>query len=245
MPLRITNRETRLSGIARNACLMGFAVIGLLLGSPPVHAELPEGVRCHFPAAPAPPPGRDIVIVLDASGSMMPTLPLVINEVKRTVNAMRQENRLVVITFSGRGVEELPAEPALTCLPACTPTRKAVLRDWLSLKNHAFKTGGSGAKYAKAAIEHALSYEPDLVFVLSDGTFGRSAGPERFEIDPDSLIAAIHEQNQSQNAAKINTIQFVNEDPLARAGQRGTLIRIAEVTGGTYKYVSERDLSLR
>lgn len=226
---------------------MGLAVFGVLLGPATLNASWPERAERHFPEAPAfaPAPSRGIVFVLDASGSMMHTLPLVINEVKRVVSEMRSHDRLMVITFSGRGVEEMPVEPGPTCLPTCTRGHMAELREWLTLENHAFKTGGSGGKHAQAAIEHALSYEPDLVFVLSDATFGRSGGPERFEIDPDSLIEAIHEQKRSQKAAKINTIQFLNENHLAPTGRRGTLIRIAEETGGSYKFVSGRDLGLR
>ena len=82
-------------------------------------------------------------------------------------------------------------------------------------------------------------------FLPFEGVSGAGGADIRDTIGPESTIGAYQAQKQSQNPAKINTIQFLNEDPLATVGRRGTLRRIAEETGGTHKFISERDLNLR
>ncbi|MGB0767207.1 MAG: vWA domain-containing protein [Phycisphaeraceae bacterium] len=196
---------------------------------------------CHAPVQ----RGRDLVVVIDASGSMQTHLPLVVNEVKRMVEALKPTHRLTVVTFSGRGVWEPPFDHGPTCLPTCTPKWKASLVDWLTLDRHSFKTGGSGATHVLAALERAASYEPELIFVLSDGSFGRSYAPGRIEIGADDMLASFRRHKESRRRSKINTIQYLNEDPLARAGRRGTLRALAEETGGRHKFVSRRELNLR
>jgi hypothetical protein len=176
---------------------------------------------------------------------MVPLLPHVINETKRVVMASKQTLHFTVICFSGRGIYEVDSAVGWSGLRQSTPAFKAELMEWLTLSNHRFKTGGSGARFAEAALTRSLRYRPQLIILLSDHLGGSGAGASRYEIDQDALIACIHAQNDVQKPAKINTICFVNDDPLARAGLRGTLERIADETGGSFKYIGERDLNLR
>lgn len=191
------------------------------------------------------PKRQDLVFVIDASGSMVPLLPFVINETKRVINVLRPSVFVTIICFSGRGIYEVDSVTGWSGLRQGTPEFKAEARDWLSLSNHHFKTGGSGARFAEAAIVRSLRYKPDLIFILSDHLGGSGPGSGRHEIDQDGLLATIHAQNDVQSPAKINTISFVNSGPLAEAGLRGTLERIADETGGRFKYIGERDLNLR
>lgn len=192
-----------------------------------------------------PPKRQDLVFVIDASGSMVRLLPFVINETKRVINELRPSVFVTIICFSGRGIYEVDSAVGWSGLRQSTPAFKAEARDWLSLSNHCFKTGGSGVRFAEAAIVRSLRYKPDLIFILSDHLGGGGPGAGRHEIDQEALLAAIHAENDVQTPAKINTISFVNSGPLAEAGLRGTLERIADETGGRFKYIGERDLDLR
>lgn len=192
-----------------------------------------------------PPKRRDVVFVIDASGSMLPMLPYVINETNRVIDVLRPSVFVTIICFSGRGIYEVDSAVGWSGLRQSTPAFKAEARDWLTLSNHRFRTGGSGARFAEAAIVRSLRYKPELIFILSDHLGGGGPGSGRYEIDQEALLAVIHAQNDVQSPAKINTISFVNSGPLAEAGLRGTLERIADETGGRFKYIGERDLDLR
>ena len=188
---------------------------------------------------------RDLVFVIDASGSMGSLLPFVINETMQVVNELKPIHSITVICFSGRGIYEVDSVVGWSGPRVCKWAFKAEIRDWLTLSNHRFKTGGSGSRFAEAAIVRALRYKPELIFLLSDHLGGSGAGSARYGLDPDALLASIHAQNDVQNPARINTISFVNSGPLAEAGLRGTLERIADETGGRYKTIGKRDLNLR
>lgn len=188
---------------------------------------------------------RDIVFIVDASGSMTRVLPFVVNELKRVIHEIKPHDSTTVICFSGRGVYEVDSRVGWSGTRKCTPGFRNEIRDWLTLSNHRFKTGGSGARFAEAAIARSLRYKPALIFILSDHLGGSGRGAAQYGIDQDALLASIHAQNDVQSPTKINTISFVNSGPLARAGLRGTLQRIADETGGQYKYIGKRDLNLR
>lgn len=209
-----------------------------------VSLESGDAYASHWSADSPKPNRRDIVFVIDASGSMMEALPLIEREMKQVVNDLVPYIHVTVICFSGRGVYEVDSVVGWSGPRACTPGFKQELREWLSLTNHHFKRGGAGSRYAEHAIVRALRYQPELIFILSDDLTGAGGLPGNHEIDQNSLLAMIHAQNDVQKPARINTIQWLYGDPLARQGMRGTLERIADETGGSYKFISHRDLDL-
>ena len=97
----------------------------------------------------------------------------------------------------------------------------------------------------EAAIVRALTYKPQLVFLLSDNLTGGGQGATQHEIFQDDLMDAIRKANDHKPPAKFNTIQFLYEDPLVRAGLTGTLQLIADDSGGNYKFIGARDLNLK
>ncbi|MGB0767208.1 MAG: hypothetical protein ACPGYV_05820 [Phycisphaeraceae bacterium] len=195
----------------------------------------------------------DVVFIIDASGSMVDVLPFVINELNRVVTAMqpRQVNgRLIytkatVLFFSGQGVFEVPGGGATKGLRPMTPAFKNAIREWVSLDNFRFDTGGRGTAYVDAAVTRALGYQPELVVLLSDNLTGGGQGATQHEIMQDDLLDLIHRHNRHLPPARFNTIQFLYEDPLVRAGLKGTLQRIADETGGKARFVPESELSRR
>lgn len=189
---------------------------------------------------------KEIAFVVDASGSMVDVLPFVINELKRVVNELKPAQNITIIFFSGDGVHEVPGGGARgKGLRPCTPKFKEEIRKWVSLENFQFSTGGRGGQYVQEAILQALKYKPQLVFLLSDNLTGGGQGATKHEIFQDDLMKAIKDKNDFRPPAKFNTIQFLYEDPLVRAGLTGTLQLIADESGGQYKFLSAEELNLK
>jgi len=188
---------------------------------------------------------RNIAFVVDASGSMVDVLPFVINELKRVVNGLSPKQKITIIFFSGEGVFEVPGGNKRNGLRDCTPEFKEAIREWVSLENFEYETGGRGSQHVVEAITKALSYKPQLVFLLSDNLTGGGLGATQHEIYQDTLMAELKKKNDFTPPAKFNTIQFLYEDPLVRAGLTGTLDLIADETGGNYKFIGARDLNLK
>ena len=188
---------------------------------------------------------KNIAFIVDASGSMVDVLPFVVNELKRVVNELVPAQNITIIMFSGDGVYEVPGGGGIKGLRACTPKFKEDIREWVTLQNFKFQTGGQGSQHVEAAITRGLSYKPQLVFLLSDNLTGGGQGGGLHEIFQDDLMEAIEKANDHKPPAKFNTIQFLYEDPLVRAGLSGTLQLIAEETGGNYKFIGETDLNLK
>jgi hypothetical protein len=196
---------------------------------------------------------NEVVFLIDASGSMVDVLPFVINELKRAVNDMqpREVNKRLIypeatiIFFSGKGVYEVPGGGGVKGLRPMDSAFKAQVREWVSLENFNFATGGRGSSHVESALTRALSYKPQLVILLSDNLTGGGQGATQHELMQDDLMKLIHKHNKANPPAKINTIQFLYEDPLVRYGLQGTLDRIADETGGVAKFVSQQDLNLR
>lgn len=190
-------------------------------------------------------PANKIVYLVDASGSMVDVLPFVVNELKRVINKLDNRKQVTVIFFSGDGVYEVPGGGKVKGLRALDAGFKQSIHQWVSLENHRFETGGRGSAHVRQALARGLSYKPDLMFLLSDNLTGGGQGATRHELLQEDLIGVIQEHNEAPRSARINTIQFLYEDPLVRAGLEGTLMRIAKESGGTYQFISERDLMLR
>ena len=188
---------------------------------------------------------KNIAFIIDASGSMVGVLPFVINELKRVINDLDPAQKFTIIFFTGNGVYEVPGGGRRAGLRAATPEFKQQAASWITLDNHNIEPAGRGSVNAISAIERALEHNPQLVFLLSDNLTGGGQGATRDEIFQSDVMRAIERANDNTPPAKINTIQFLYADPLVNAGLTGTLERIAEVTGGAYKFLSERDLNLQ
>jgi hypothetical protein len=188
---------------------------------------------------------KNIAFIVDASGSMVDVLPFVVNELKRVVNELKPAQNITIIMFSGEGVYEVPGGGGVKGLRACTPKFKEDIREWVTLENFKFETGGRGSQNVETAIVRGLSYKPQLVFLLSDNLTGGGQGATQHEIFQDDLMKEIRKANDHKPPAKFNTIQFLYEDPLVRAGLKGTLQLIADDTGGNYKFIGARDLNLK
>lgn len=176
---------------------------------------------------------RKIVYVIDASGSLLDTLPFVLVELKHSIRKLSPKQSFQVIFITEGGIRELP--PA-QLKPASDEAVAAAMK-WLD--DGQIVPGGLAGRGPVEAMRRALSYQPDLVFLLSDNITGQG----RYEIVQTELLAAIRAANKGKT--KINTIQFLHPDPLARYGGKGTLQLISEEWKGIYRWIGGRELGLQ
>lgn len=189
---------------------------------------------------------RKIAFIVDASGSMVDVLPFVVNELKRSINALQPAQNITIIFFSGEGIYEVPGGGGVKGLRSCTPKFKDDIREWVTLSNFKFETGGRGSQHVEDAILRALSYKPQMVFLLSDNLTGGGQGATQHEIFQGELMDAIRKANNKlKPPAVFHTIQFLYEDPLVRAGLTGTLRLIADETDGDYRFIDDEALKLK
>lgn len=195
---------------------------------------------------------RKIVFLVDASGSLVDTMPFVVQDLGRMLDGgLNERCSFNIVFFSGRqmnaalgardGVAVLfPGGPVKATAAHCV---KAI--DWIGR----IEAGGSGD--ALAALNRALEMDPDQIHVLSDNITG--AG--RWEMHQDRFMAAFGQAYAKAVARRqgvpiaFKTYQFVYPDAMEKIGRRPTLLRLVEATGGQvaadYHFVSARRLGLR
>lgn len=176
---------------------------------------------------------RRLVYLVDASGSLIDSLPFVTQELKRSIDELSDKQMFTVIFFQNNEAIEVPPAGMMRA----TAKVKARVIKWIN------PTAGNitpmGQSNPIKAVKLALRYKAQLMFILSDNITG--AG--RYEINQAMLLREIDEANVG--GTKINTIQFLYPDPLTRVGLKGTLEMIARNTGGIYKFVDARELGIR
>lgn len=169
---------------------------------------------------------RSVVYVVDASGSLIDSLPFVVNELKSSIRKLQSEQVFNIIFFQYGQAVELP--PRRRMKPANEAMKKQAA-DWITLENGNISPGG--ASNPLEAIQLAISYQPDLIYILSDNITGSG----QYAIDQNRLFERIEQLKEKRRAGetRINTIQFLHPDPL------GTLKKIAGRNGGRYRFVRE------
>jgi len=173
---------------------------------------------------------RKIAYVIDASGSLIDSLDFVINELKRSINQLTEQQQFAVFFFQGDRVIEVPPRGMK---PAEAGNKEKVIR-WIDPSAGNITAGGKTEPVK--AIERALRYRPHLLFLLSDNITGTGI----YQIDQHQLLKAIKRANR--HGTKINTFQFLYPDPLVRHGFKSTMELIAVTSGGRYKFIDAREL---
>jgi hypothetical protein len=176
---------------------------------------------------------RTICYVVDASGSLLDTLPFVINELKQSIRKLDGRSQKFTIIFFQRDMAiEVPVPHKGLKIATAENVKRAA--DWITLTSNNIVPRGSSNPVE--AIKLALGYKPDLIYILSDNITGKG----RYAVDQADLLELIEDTKKTKSAGrtKINTIQFLYPDPL------GTLKMIAEQNGGVYKFVDESVVGL-
>ena len=179
----------------------------------------------------ASPGATRIVYLVDASGSMIDTLPFVLAELQRAIRTLDSQQTFAVIFCSGRGITEVPP------MGMKRATSQAVAHAARWIDPLAGRVIASGAPDAEAALRRALAYQPDAIVLLSDGITGRGTdAPARHA----ALLQLVTHDNPA--ATTLHTLQLRRPDPLATPQRPGTLQALAGQTGGTYHYLPESRL---
>lgn len=192
----------------------------------------PSGARSSFYGTPGG-NARRIVYLIDASGSLIDSLPFVINELKRSIAELSDKQAFTVIFFQGEDVIEVPPRG----LKRADGETKRLVMEWIGIERG--NVTPKGRSNPVRAVKVALSYNPQLMFLLSDNITGQG----QYEVYQQRLLSEIEKTNRAH--AKINTIQFLYPDPLAGVGLKPTLQMISERTGGIYKFVDGRELGIQ
>ncbi len=157
---------------------------------------------------------RGVVYVVDRSGSMLDSLDFVKEELKRSISALRRSQKFHVIFFNSGPPLECPPKQLASAIEA----RKEQLFEFLD------RVQPQGGTNPAPALHRALSLEPDLIYLLSDGA----------DFEP-CLLGKLDSWNGNRRV-RIYTIAYLD--------QTGSelLERIAREHNGEFKFVTEDDL---
>ncbi|MEM6551896.1 MAG: hypothetical protein AAF750_07190, partial [Planctomycetota bacterium] len=146
-----------------------------------------------------------VVFLVDASGSLVDSMPLALAYLNQQVQALPESADFTVIFFQ-RGEAREPFKPGL---------RPASLANKRALAAYLDPTAGNirpeGRSSFDQALTLALTYQPKTLYILSDNALGRSD-----RSDPDSTADAVLDRLDTAVAdlkPVIHTVQFFYEDP--------------------------------
>jgi hypothetical protein len=163
-------------------------------------------------------PGKTIVFILDHSGSMLDNFAFLQQEAIRAVKHMTPEQSFGVVMVSEQASLIFPT------LQRATPSVKAVFESKLST----FRAQGMNDDLLapfQEAFQKAFAMQPDVIYFLTDGHF-------------DHRLSDVVEKLNRAKKVRVNTMAFVNHDP----SYEEQLKEMAKRNGGSYKFVSEKDL---
>jgi hypothetical protein len=150
--------------------------------------------------------GRRFVYVVDKSSSMSgERFEMAREELLRSLNKLKPNQSFFVIFYD----DVAYPQPSKKLAPA----RISNVRRMSSWVKNAVSQGGTAPM---DAIERAINFEPDAIFILSDGEFDQSVVTQTTRLNEDSPV-------------RIHTIGFQNNAETLRA--------IAEQNNGTYRFV--------
>jgi hypothetical protein len=178
---------------------------------------------------------RKVVFMIDASGSLIDTMPFVIAALKESIAKLSEEQQFTVLFFQGSRVIEAGGAG----LKKATFDNRRRVTQWLDPEQGNVVPGG-GAQPLDA-FKVALAYRPDLIFVLSDDI----TGTRSHQIDQRELLAGLEQIRQTSPRTRINTIQFLYPDQLTYTGRKGTLEMISLLSGGVYKFLDGKELGIQ
>jgi hypothetical protein len=176
---------------------------------------------------------RRIVYVIDASGSLIASLQVVVQELGRSLDGLTALQQFSIVFFQQDLALAHPPGPKLI---AATERAKIDAMEWIerTIIPH-------GSSNPLPALEVALRLEPDVIFLLSDNITGSG----QYEIDQADLLSMLDTLNPqdpktSRRRTQINCIQFLDPDPL------DTLATIAREHGSAsgYKFLDREELGL-
>jgi hypothetical protein len=175
---------------------------------------------------------ESVVYVVDASGSLVGTLPIVLDELERSLGRLAATQRFSIVFFQRNAALPLPPDGRLR---SATPDS---VREAMAWARRSVRP--SGRSNPVVALATALALKPDAIFLLSADITGSG----EFEIAKEDLLAALDRLNPIDAAGlrrtRIQCIEILDPDPA------GVLKAIAERHGGAsgFRYLSREELGI-
>jgi len=232
-PARTETPVTLLAPGSRGSLESGRAKLGL-------DYRTLRGGQGLYDLAPGPSPlgVRNIVYVLDRSGSMAPKFDEVKRELGRAISTLAPVHRFHVVLFSnGKTIEG----PRRCLVPGELKNKTAAWRFVRDQTAEGVTTALVALKRAFAVLGGADDRTGgSVIYLLSDGDFAGITGGSAYRTPAGKVLngnEAVLQWLRDRNAAKrvmINTILLHGSDPTAKR----VLRTIAEENAGRFKYIS-------
>jgi len=185
--------------------------------------ETPDPATDITPPALPDPPASRIVFLVDASGSLVDSLPQMLVWLSEAVDTVGEDERFAIVFFkAGKAIETNNAGLQ-------KPTREVVNtleQNWLDPA--AAPLLPTGRSDPSVAIAKALSYKPTDIYLLSDESFARFAG----DTTRDQAVKLVNDA-VGEADVKLHGVQFFYRD------EGGVLETLANQHGGTFEFVKE------
>lgn len=181
---------------------------------------------------------RRVAFVVDASGSMIATLPVVIDELERSIRGLSRLQSYTVVFFQRD--EALASPPEDRMVPATRENLERTM-EWIGET-----VVPSGRSNPVRALEQAMSLEPEIIYLLSSNVTGSG----QYAVDLSALLEQLDRLNPldpgtGRRAVRIKCIQFLDPDPTE------ALKKIAEIHSGEadegdsgYRFLGRSELGL-
>ncbi|MEE2681115.1 MAG: hypothetical protein VX641_01960 [Planctomycetota bacterium] len=181
---------------------------------------------------------RRVAFVVDASGSMIATLPVVIDELERSINNLSAAQSYTVVFFQRDQAVGSPPDDRM--VPATEENRQRTMQ-WIRET-----VVPSGRSNPVRAIEQAMALEPEIIYLLSSNVTGSG----RYAMNLSALLQQLDRLNPEdprtgRRAVRIKCIQFLDPDPME------ALKKIAEIHSGEtdegysgYRFLGRSELGL-
>ena len=174
---------------------------------------------------------RDVVFVVDASGSMMAWVFAIIDEVERSLSGMSGQQRFAVLCFAGDTVWRVPRNGLTRVTPDSIRGAVSELRSGINALS------GFGSDPV-AALQSALTMRPDLIMLWSEGIEGRG----RFTVDREAALKTLDRLNPSPaGGARPVAISCIQLTVAADQVPAVLMSEIAEAHGGTFNTIASED----
>ncbi len=168
-----------------------------------------------------------VVYVVDASGAMITSLPMVIDELQRSISALKPTQQFQVVMFrdrpTGSAIEVFNAGGGRPSLARATERNKRAVFEWLQTVRPL------GSSNPVDGLRRGLEFRPDAIFLLARSIV-RSGENAAWGRGREAILAELDGLNPVSGAGRrrvqIKTIQFIDEDP------SGVMRAIGEVHGG-------------
>jgi len=164
------------------------------------------------------------VFLADASSTMVDSMSSMLEELNERIEELDESQAFVVIFFQ----QDRVVEHTIPGLHMADTVGKKRFQKWLLAEDWPIQPGGRCD--ASMAINHALTFEPTRIVILSDNRFGRNPG-----VNEKDLVAQLADQLQGKEI-RLEAVQFFYED------RQQVLQRLVDEIGGRYTFIqSDQD----